>query len=118
VAAHGSAGRVVWSKWNKRNDHFLLVTRLGFYKAEGESGDRVVHWSDVDRILRWQKEGADFVLVNSRRARRLNSMPGAYFMPGAFPGWLRPFVSWHSSRRGQLAGPDPGTGSVRSREVQ
>lgn len=61
----------VWSKWHERNSHFLLVTRLGFYRAEGGSGGEVVLWPDVDRILRWQKREAELVLVKLKQGKEI-----------------------------------------------
>jgi hypothetical protein len=81
----------IWSKWNKRNDHFLLVTRLGFYKAEGESGGGVVLWSDVDRILRWQKEGADFVLVKLKQGEEVAFDAGSILYAGGISRLLETF---------------------------
>jgi len=81
----------IWSKWNHRNDHFLLVTRLGFYKAEGESGGRVVLWSDVDRILRWQTKGADFVLVKLKQREEIAFDAGSILYTGGLSRLLKTF---------------------------
>ena len=81
----------IWSKWNHRSDHFLLVTRLGFYKAEGESEGRVVLWSDVDRILRWQTKGADFVLVKLKQSEEIAFDAGSILYAGGLSKLLKTF---------------------------
>lgn len=81
----------IWSKWNKRNDHFLLVTRLGFYKAEGESGSGVVLWSNVARILRWQAEGADFVRVKLKQGEEITFDAGSILYAGGISRLLETF---------------------------
>ncbi len=79
------------SKWSKRNDYFLLVTRLGFYKAEGEAGSGVVLWSDVDRILRWQTKGADFVMVKLKQGDEIAFDAGSILYAGGISRLLKVF---------------------------
>jgi len=81
----------IWSKWNKRNNYFLLVTRLGFYRAEGESGGGVVLWPDVDRILRWETRGADFVLVKLKQGNEIKFDAGSILYAGGISRLLRTF---------------------------
>lgn len=81
----------VWSTWQKRNSHFLLVTRLGFYRAEGESGGRVVLWPDVDRILRWQTREADLVLVKLKEGQEVEFDAGSLLYAGGISRLLRTF---------------------------
>lgn len=81
----------IWSQWKQRNNHFLLVTRLGFYKAEGESGGGVVLWSDVDRISRWQAEGADLVLVKLKQGEEIEFDAGIIRYAGGISRLLKTF---------------------------
>lgn len=81
----------VLSKWHKRNSHFLLVTRLGFYRAEGGSGGGVVLWHDVDRILRWQTRETDLVLVKLKQGKEIEFDAGNMFYAGGISRLLRTF---------------------------
>jgi len=81
----------IWSKWQKRNHYFLLVTRLGFYRAEGGSADGVVLWSDVDRVLRWQTRDADFVLVKLKQGKEITFDAGSILYAGGISRLLRTF---------------------------
>src|SRR5215212_7613489 len=85
------AAKEIWSKWHKRNNYFLLVTRLGFYRAEGGSGDGIVLWPDVDRILRWQTRDADFVLVKLKQGKEIAFDTGSILYAGGISRLLRTF---------------------------
>jgi hypothetical protein len=80
-----------WSMWHKRNIYFLLVTRLGFYRAEGEAGGGIVLWPDVDRILRWQTREADLVLVKLKEGKEVELDARSLLYEGGVSRLLKTF---------------------------
>jgi hypothetical protein len=80
-----------WSMLHDRNGYFVLVTRLGFYRAEGQSGGRCVLWSDVDRILRWSGRDVDLILVKLKEAKEVEFDVRAFLYEGGVSRLLRAF---------------------------
>lgn len=80
-----------WAMWHDRNGHFVLVSPLGFFRTEGQSGGRTVLWSDVDRILRWSGRDVDLVLVKLKDGKEIEFDVRAFLYEGGVSRLLRTF---------------------------
>jgi len=55
--------REVLADLRKRGNFFLLVTPLGFYRAEGGAGGQIVLWSNVDKLIRSATPTTDHLFI-------------------------------------------------------